>query len=215
MIMAGCLKADQLSAAKSAARSRHFSASRCVPSMTTVPAHGQPPVKPAVVVAYDENWPREFRRIAAEVSRALVGIDHEVEHVGSTSVPGLAAKPIIDLFAVLCSGTDVPAAIAALGDCGWQHEGDGGLAGRESFTVRPDLPYHHLYVVVRGNHQHLVQTRFRDILRTDPQARAEYARLKIKLAPLLATDRGAYTEGKTEFVESLLRRHGSPPPAAG
>lgn len=148
-----------------------------------------------------------FRQVAAEVGRALTGIDHSVEHIGSTSVPGLAAKPIIDLFAVVSSIKDVPAAIAALGDHGWRHEGDGGLAGRESFTVRADLPYHHLYLVVRGNQQHLVQTRFRDILRNDPRARAEYAQLKFELAPLLATDRAAYTEGKTDFVKSLLGRH--------
>lgn len=173
-----------------------------------VPGHGCPPVKPSKVVGYDDDWPRMFRQIAADVSRALAGVDHEVEHIGSTSVPGLAAKPIIDVFAVVGSSSDVPAAITALGEAGWRHEGDGGLPGRENFTVRPDLPYHHLYLVVRGNEQYRLQTRFRDILRTDPQARAEYTRLKIKLAPLLATDRVAYTEGKTELIESLLRRHG-------
>lgn len=147
-----------------------------------------------------------FRRIAAEVSWALAGIDHEVEHIGSTSVPGLAAKPIIDLFAILGSGDDGPAAINALGKAGWRHEGDGGLRGRERFTTRPDLPYHHLYLVVRGNEQHLRQTRFRDILRSDAKARAQYVDLKFSLAPLLATDRAAYTNGKTEIVESILRR---------
>jgi GrpB-like predicted nucleotidyltransferase (UPF0157 family) len=159
------------------------------------------------VVAYDENWPVMFRQVAAEVSRALAGIDHEVEHIGSTSVPGLAAKPIIDLFAVLASTDNVPAAINALGRAGWNHEGDRGLAGRESFTVRPGLPYHHLYLVVRGNDQHLRQKRFRGILRTDASARADYADLKFRLAPLLATDRAAYTNGKTELVQSLLMRH--------
>lgn len=106
------------------------------------------------------------------------------------------------------SNSDVPVAIAALGQNGWQHEGEGGLAGRESFTVRPDLPYHHLYLVVRGNQQHRLQTQFRDILRGDAHAREEYAQLKVRVAPLLNTDRAAYTEGKSELIESLLRRHG-------
>lgn len=145
-----------------------------------------------------------FGQIAAEVTRALASIDHDVEHVGSTAVPGLAAKPIIDLFAVLSTTDDVPVAIKMLGEHGWHHEGDGGRPGRESFTVRPDLPYHHLYLVVRGNQEYLRQTRFRDILRADPQIREQYADLKFRLAPLLATDRVAYTEGKTELINSVL-----------
>ncbi|WP_268239260.1 GrpB family protein [Microlunatus endophyticus] len=179
-------------------------------SITSVPSDDQRSLRAAEVVAYDERWPRMFRQVAAEVNRALAGIEHEVEHIGSTSVPGLAGKPIIDLFAVVSSSDDVQAAIAALGQHGWLHEGDGGLEGRESFPVRPDLPYQHLYLVVRGNEQHLLQTRFRDILRADEQARTEYAGLKAKLAPLLATDRAAYSEGKTELVHSVLRRHGFP-----
>lgn len=160
------------------------------------------------MVAYDDNWPVMFRQVATEVSRALADIDHEIQHIGSTSVPGLAAKPIIDLFAVLDSANDVPTAIEALAAGGWPHEGDGGLTGRESFRARPDLPYHHLYLVVRGNEQYLRQTQFRDILRSDAKARAEYVELKLTLAPLLVTDRTAYTDGKTELIESLLRRHG-------
>lgn len=97
---------------------------------------------------YDDNWPAMFREIAGVVSRALVGIDHEMEHIGSTSVPGLAAKPIIDLFAVVSSFDAVGTAVVALREHGWRHEGDGGLRGRESFAVRTDLPYHHLCVVV-------------------------------------------------------------------
>jgi GrpB-like predicted nucleotidyltransferase (UPF0157 family) len=68
------------------------------------------------------------------------------------------------------------------------------------------LPYHHLYLVVQGNEQHRLQTRFRDILRADERARTEYATLKKALAPSLLADRVAYTEGKTEFVRSVLAR---------
>lgn len=137
-----------------------------------------------------------------------------MEHIGSTSVPGVAAKPIIDLFAVVSSFDAVGTAVVALREHGWRHEGDGGLRGRESFAVRTDLPYHHLYVVVRGNEQHRLQTRFRDILRTDGRARAEYLELKYALAPLLTTDRAAYTDGKTDLIASVLRRNDSDFPAA-
>lgn len=161
---------------------------------------------PAEVVEYDDAWPIMYAEIAMEVSRALDVIDHEVLHIGSTAVPGLAAKPVIDVFAVLNSPRDIDSAISALGNHGWLHEGDGSIPGREMFTVRHDLPYHHLYLVVRDSEQHRLQIRFRDILRQAPRARAEYATLKIKLAPLLKSNRAAYTDGKTEFIESVLRR---------
>jgi GrpB-like predicted nucleotidyltransferase (UPF0157 family) len=162
------------------------------------------------VVSYDSRWPTDYRRIADEVDRALVAVSHTTEHIGSTAVPGLAAKPIIDLFAVVESLGQLCDAISALGGAGWKHEGDGGLAGRERFISRTDLPYHHLYVVVRGNRQYQVQTRFRDILRTDPVARDEYAQLKLSLASVLAMDRAAYTEGKSALISDLLMRYHAP-----
>ncbi|WP_091520517.1 GrpB family protein [Microlunatus soli] len=158
------------------------------------------------VVGYDECWPAMFREIATAVDRALDEVDHGIEHIGSTSVPGLAAKPIIDLFAVVPTADQMPAVIAALVGAGWGHEGDGGLSGRERFASRPDLPYHHLYVVVRGNRQHTVQLRFRDILRTDANARELYAARKYELAPLLRTDRTAYNAGKSDLIASILDR---------
>jgi len=168
---------------------------------------GQDSTRPSVVVAYDPRWPAEYRRIADEVDRALVTVPHTTEHIGSTAVPGLAAKPIIDLFAVVELVSQVREAVGALGRSGWKHEGDLGLPGRECFISRMDLPYHHLYVVVGGNHQHRVQTRFRDILRTEPAARDEYAHLKMALASLLATDRVAYTEGKSALINDILMRY--------
>ncbi|PSK88777.1 GrpB protein [Murinocardiopsis flavida] len=68
-----------------------------------------------------------------------------MEHVGSTAVPRLAAKPVIDLLVVAESDAGIPRAIAALEAGGWSHQGDGGLPGRERFTSRSGLPYHHLY----------------------------------------------------------------------
>lgn len=168
----------------------------------------EPGGRPAAVVDYDPVWPATYERIAAVVDAALDDLPHAVEHVGSTAVPGLAAKPIIDLFAVVETAAAVGPALARLGAAGWDHEGDGGMPGRECFRSRPDLPYHHLYLVVRNNEQYLLQTRFRDILRAHPDARDEYAILKRRLAPLLTTDRVAYTEGKTELVAALLARYG-------
>ena len=161
-----------------------------------------------MVVAHDPRWPAQFEQIASQVRIALGEITAAVEHIGSTAVPGLAAKPIIDLSVVVDTVREVPATVAALDGHGWRLEGDGGLAGREAFAPRADLPYHHLYVVVRGNRQHLMHTRFRDLLRQDETARTEYAALKHALAPLLKSDRVAYTEGKSALIVELLHRHG-------
>ncbi|HEY8588113.1 MAG TPA: GrpB family protein [Naasia sp.] len=84
------------------------------------------------------------------------------------------------------------------------HDGDGGVVGRERFTARPDLPRHHLFLVVLGEGEHLRMTRFRDLLRASPEARTEYGLLKRRLAPLLLVDRDVYTDGKTEFIRRLL-----------
>ena len=148
-----------------------------------------------------------FEQVAGAVTEALTGIDHTVEHIGSTAVPGLAAKPIIDVLAVLGRERDVADAIKALDRHGWHHEGNGGRPGRESFTVRRDLPYQHLYVVMRGSDQHMLPTRFRDILRADGQACEQYAELKRRLAPMLTTDRVAYTEDKGKLIKSILSSH--------
>lgn len=161
---------------------------------------------PSGVVAYDDQWPAEFQRLRDRVESALRGIDHSVEHIGSTAVPGLAAKPIIDMDVVVPDQRGVPAAIAALRAQGWRHQGDLGVAGRGAFEPPPDVPYHHLYVVVAGNQAHRDHIDLRDFLRGHPAEAARYGALKRELAPLLARDRSAYVDGKTVLIKELLAR---------
>lgn len=173
---------------------------------TLVPAQpDQPNSPPATVVEYDHRWPADFTCIAAAVDDALGDLPHQVEHIGSTAVPGLAAKPIIDLFVVVASAAQVAGVMTRLGRVGWSHEGDGGIRGRDRFAAREGLPYHHLYLVVEGNEPHQAQIAFHDLLRTHPRAAEEYANLKRHLGPLLATDRSAYAEGKTDLISHLTR----------
>jgi len=87
---------------------------------------------PVVVVAYDPQWPRQFERLRSQVDAALAGVDHATVHVGSTAVPGLDAKPIIDLDVIVADQTAVAAAIDALAAAGWQYEGDLGVPGRDA-----------------------------------------------------------------------------------
>ena len=86
---------------------------------------------PAVVVAYDPGWPGLFQRLGNRIDAALVGVAHVTEHVSSTAVPGLDAKPVIDVDVVVPDQAAVDAAIGALAAAGWRHQGDLGIAGRE------------------------------------------------------------------------------------
>src|SRR6266540_5229473 len=91
------------------------------------------PKKPVVVVEYDPEWPRVFERIRAAVAPALGGVAVAIEHVGSTSVSGLAAKTIIDVDVVVPTVADVAVAIERLATLGYVHRGDLGIPGREAF----------------------------------------------------------------------------------
>jgi GrpB-like predicted nucleotidyltransferase (UPF0157 family) len=167
------------------------------------------------VVPYDPEWPRTFEVLQASLRRALGDIVVEVEHVGSTAVPGLAAKPILDLDVVIPSRDSLPVAVSRLAALGYRHEGDLGVSGREAFArdasdvprdgSRREWPPHHLYACAADSpelRRHLV---FRDWLRRDRAAADEYARLKQRLAVTHRFDRDAYTNSKSEFIKTALR----------
>lgn len=163
---------------------------------------------PLVVADYNDAWPHDFEEIAKPVRAAMAGVAAEVEHVGSTSVPGLAAKPIVDIDVVVAAQEDVPEAIERLRSLGYVYQGDKGIRGREAFLWPPAARPHHLYVVVCGNEPHRNHVDFRDRLRGDPQLAAEYAALKKTLAARHADDPLAYQDGKTEFVTRVLDQAG-------
>jgi GrpB-like predicted nucleotidyltransferase (UPF0157 family) len=160
---------------------------------------------PVVVAGYDEKWPALFEQLAQPVRAALAELGAQVEHVGSTSVPGLAAKPIIDIDVVVRSADDVPSAIERLRQLGYVYQGDKGIRGREAFMWPRGARPHHLYVVVDGNAPHADHVDFRDYLRESPTAAKEYAFLKTSLADQHRDDSLAYTEAKTEFITGVLR----------
>jgi GrpB-like predicted nucleotidyltransferase (UPF0157 family) len=160
---------------------------------------------PAVVTPYDPRWPGAFQRLRDRLDSALTGVDHVTEHVGSTAVPGLDAKPIIDVDVVVPDETAVGPAIEALAAAGWRHQGDLGIKGREAFAPPFDAAYHHLYVVVAGSPPHRDHIDLRDFLRTRADQAARYGELKGRLAVLLTTDREAYVQGKAEMISELLR----------
>lgn len=161
-------------------------------------------MKPVRVVAYDPEWPRIFERIRSYVWPAVRDIAIGVEHVGSTSVPGLSAKPVIDACIVVQSSREVPACIERLAGIDYVHRGNLGVPEREAFR-RPDhLPRHHLYLSPRESLSLKNHLGFRDYLRSHPDAAREYGALKASLARRFPEDIDRYIVGKTDFVLRIL-----------
>ncbi len=165
-----------------------------------------------LIVPYDPTWPAAFETLRASLLETFAGAEDlrvRVEHVGSTSVPGLLAKPIIDIDVVVASEDGVARAIGALGRAGYEHQGDLGIPGREAFRAPSDGgPARHLYVVVDGNRPYRDHVDLRDYLRTHPAEAREYATLKAALAARFPTDgpedREAYTDAKADFIQGVL-----------
>lgn len=164
-------------------------------------------MEPVEVVDYDPSWPDQFAELAARVQAAFAdGPLIAVEHIGSTSVVGLAAKPIIDLNVIVPARENISEAIIRLASLGYVHEGDKGISGREAFRWPSGTARHHLYVCARDNAEHRRQVAFRDYLRAHPDEAQRYEALKRDLTARFRDDRTAYSEGKTEFVEAVLAK---------
>lgn len=129
-----------------------------------------------------------------------------IEHVGSTAVPGLIAKPVIDLDVIVRSSADVPAAIDRLGSIGYRHEGDLGIRGREAFVWPEGEPPHHLYVCAAGSEALRDHLLFRDYLRIHPEEARRYADVKAEAAREFPFDRHGYAAAKRQVVEEILTR---------
>ena len=140
-------------------------------------------------------------RIAAGLNEIAASIDH----VGSTAVPGLAAKPIIDIDVLLRSSTDLPLVMHRLAELGYEHRGDLGVSGREAFRVKSSVIQHHLYVCPPGNREYSRHIAFRDYLRAHPVDANAYVCLKRELAEKFGEDREAYSQAKSEFVQRILQ----------
>jgi GrpB-like predicted nucleotidyltransferase (UPF0157 family) len=176
----------------------------------------EPRNKPVEIIDYDPRWPQAFADLKAVLLGRLGDLALEVEHVGSTAVPGLCAKPIIDLDVVIANRQSLPEVIRRLAGLGYAHEGDLGIAGREAFArsaadVPRDgrgrtWPEHHLYVCDKNSNELRRHLAFRDALRADPDRTAAYGRLKRELASRFRNDREAYGHGKSEFIERVLRQ---------
>jgi len=159
---------------------------------------------PVEIVSYDETWPARFVEEAAILSRALAAwVVGPIEHIGSTAVPNLLAKPVIDIMVgVQDLETSRPAIAAAgeLGYCYWPYQAD-----LEHWFCKPstELRTHHLHLIPVGTPQWIRPIAFRDYLRAHPHVAQEYGTLKQRLAREHRFDREAYTEAKRSFIDRI------------
>jgi GrpB-like predicted nucleotidyltransferase (UPF0157 family) len=158
-----------------------------------------------IIVDYDPDWPTIFQELSIPINIALGDIAIANEHVGSTAVPGLAAKPIIDIDVVVASPSHLSEAVTRLAVLGYIHQGDLGIRGREAFMAPASKPKHHLYVCPVDSGELRRHRMFRDYLRAHPDAAATYAALKKDAARRFLDDRVSYTAYKGDFIEEILR----------
>jgi GrpB-like predicted nucleotidyltransferase (UPF0157 family) len=169
---------------------------------------GTPVSGGVLVVDYDPEWPAQFEELRLDVWPAVEGIALRIDHVGSTAVPGLAAKPIIDMDIVVRRPHDVAPTIERVERTGYRWDGDLGVPGRQAFSYEGESPrpHHHLYLVVEDNRAHLDHWLLRDLLRDDEDARRRYAALKRRNAEECAGDIEVYAAAKAWLVAELLAR---------
>lgn len=156
------------------------------------------------VIEYSVKWKGWFETIANLLSRALNEVNCTIEHVGSTSVQGLDAKPVIDIDIIVADFSDLSLVKKALEDLGYRYKGDLGLEGREMFKADNPIHPHHLYVCDPNSlalKNHLL---FRDHLRANRDTAQQYGALKRDLAKKYPNDVDSYCEQKSDFIAKVL-----------
>jgi GrpB-like predicted nucleotidyltransferase (UPF0157 family) len=167
-----------------------------------------------LVELYNPRWAEEFEKIKSEVLPFISDNIISFEHVGSTSVIGLWAKPVIDIDIIIDDGM-LPIIIEKLAIIGYDHRGDLGIIGREAFGYndkeKEHLMKHHLYVCHKDNAELRQHLAFRDYLRKSPEYCEKYSKIKIEMAKKYPHDIDSYIKGKEPVVMEIYRLCGIKP----
>jgi GrpB-like predicted nucleotidyltransferase (UPF0157 family) len=154
------------------------------------------------LVEYDERWPGLFATEARHLHAACGTLSIALEHVGSTAVPGLCAKPVLDILAGHPPAIPAASYVQCLQEAGYVHRGDRGIAGHQFFRRGQPRAYH-IHLVEEGGVLWRQYLAFRDRLRLDAGAAQRYGDLKRRLARDYPRDRESYINGKAAFVREM------------
>ncbi len=153
------------------------------------------------VVAYNPGWTSLFAAERARLAQALGEAAISIHHIGSTSVTGLAAKPILDILIEAASLSAMDEKAREMEALGYEVRGENGIPNRRYYQKGGAQRTHHVHAFATGDENLIRHLAFRDYLRQHPEAAAEYARLKQTLASRFKNDPQAYQAGKNDFIE--------------
>jgi len=165
------------------------------------------------VVPYNPKWREEFKKAKQFYQGLLKNLDVQIEHVGSTSIVGLYAKPILDIDIIVDDETTKGIVIRKLESAGYKHLGTMGVDGREAFSYSIDHPNitwmaHHLYVCMEGSINLKNHLLLKNYLKNNKEAVQKYSQLKLELAKKFPNDIDGYIDGKTDLINSFLEKEG-------
>ena len=163
-----------------------------------------------VVLPYDVAWQSAFEKIKGEIEEAIGDLIIGIEHVGSTSVEGMSAKPCIDIDVIIKDYSIFDTVVSRLETIGYTHEGNLGIKDREAFKYldKPHLQKHHLYVCPQQSKELYRHITFRDFLRSNPEAVKKYGSTKERAAQLYPDNIDKYIEYKSPCIEELYETCG-------
>lgn len=165
-----------------------------------------------VLAPYSIRWPALYAPEAQRIAQAIGEHLLDIEHIGSTSVPGLSAKPILDMMGGLSSFDVGLECIEPLATIGYEYLGADLVPGHHIFGLggSGEAKTHHLHLIEHAGLSWREKIAFRDQLRSDPPLRQRYETLKVRLADQFADQRAEYTEAKGAFILSVLRDSNTP-----
>jgi len=156
------------------------------------------------VVPYDPDWQVQYALEAARLYSSIGEFVLDIQHVGSTAVPGCDAKPIIDIAISIADLGKVEACVPPLEGLGYEYKGENGIPGRHYFQRGKPVCLFHIHMSTPDHSNWINHLRFRNYLQAHAEAVHAYCQLKHDLAARYTNDRLAYTEGKAEFIRSIL-----------
>jgi len=161
---------------------------------------------PIVLVPYDSSWPLRFGELAAPIRQAMGAVAVRIDHIGSTAIPGIMAKPVIDLQISVESFEPFSPIREPLESLGYRWRADNPDRTKRYFREPKGTPRTHIHVRVLGSWQQQLPLLFRDYLRVSREERDAYEREKVRLAAEFRNHRTQYVDGKDPVIWEILRR---------